>query len=280
MDGNLEYLQTNLSGSNTIIGNTDIKITTDSDAILKISLTDTVVTESDPFEGDTITTTQTKQFNSTIGTSEFTSSFRHANLVSVYSSSFGESTFTSLGIGYTFASSSYDGSPLGGSPIITKFIGSQVGGPLEVYSDTTSIIPIGQNNAFFIDISSAGYGNSLNSVGSGSIALRKTTNKLSPGSSTTDSHLYIDGNQPGVNIYSTEEQAFNVYGKSLSGVFPPPPRPTLFQVNQSGSVSIPQTASAEPTWSGSDGEIIPATVGGSYYLYMWMNGAWRSGSFS
>ena len=47
-----------------------------------------------------------------------------------------------------------------------------------------------------------------------------------------------------------------------------------------GSVIISQTQSAIPTWSGSDGELIPATVSGTHYLYMWMNGAWRSSSFA
>lgn len=53
-----------------------------------------------------------------------------------------------------------------------------------------------------------------------------------------------------------------------------------FKVTNSSSILIPQTQSVKPTWSGSDGEIIPATVGGRYWLYMWMNGAWRSGSFA
>jgi hypothetical protein len=47
----------------------------------------------------------------------------------------------------------------------------------------------------------------------------------------------------------------------------------------SGSIILKSTASAAPSWTGTDGEIVPATVGGQYFLYMWMNGAWRSGSF-
>ena len=47
----------------------------------------------------------------------------------------------------------------------------------------------------------------------------------------------------------------------------------------SGSIVLPTTASAAPTWTGTDGEIVPATVGGAFFLYMWMSGAWRSGSF-
>jgi len=47
-----------------------------------------------------------------------------------------------------------------------------------------------------------------------------------------------------------------------------------------GSIALPTTQSTIPAWIGTDGEIIPATVGGKYLLYMWMNGAWRSGSFA
>lgn len=53
-----------------------------------------------------------------------------------------------------------------------------------------------------------------------------------------------------------------------------------FKVTHSSSILIPQTQSAAPSWTGVDGEIIPATVSGTHYLYMWMNGAWRSSSFA
>ena len=56
-------------------------------------------------------------------------------------------------------------------------------------------------------------------------------------------------------------------------------RKDAFKVRMSGSIVLPTTQSIAPTWTGTDGEIIPATVGGQYLLYMWMNGAWRSGSF-
>jgi hypothetical protein len=56
-------------------------------------------------------------------------------------------------------------------------------------------------------------------------------------------------------------------------------RKDVFKVTTQSSIQIPITRSITPQWSGSDGEIVPATVGGKYLLYMWMNGAWRSGSF-
>lgn len=283
MDGNLEYLQTNLSGSNTITGNTTIKTTPDSDAILDISTTSSVVTQSNPRTGDTTITTQTEGVssinNAIIDTSEFTSSFTHANTVSIQSSSFGEFTSNALGVSYLFASSSYDPTlgPTGASPQITKFIGYNG----LSYLDATSIYPIDQDNVFSITATTSDSPININPTGvdSGSIVLRK--NNISGLTSTTQTTLYIAGNQPGVNILSTDDQVLNVYGVAVApGPFPVTSYPTLFQVNQSGSISIPQTASAEPAWTGSDGEIVPATVSGSYYLYMWMNGAWRSGSFS
>ena len=57
-------------------------------------------------------------------------------------------------------------------------------------------------------------------------------------------------------------------------------RKDAFKVRMSGSIVLPTTQSIAPAWSGSDGEIIPATVGGQYRLYMWMSGAWRSSSFA
>jgi hypothetical protein len=304
MDGNLEYLQTNLSGSNTIIGNTDIKTTADSDAILEIFSTSSVTTEEGP-GGSITTTTQTERIKSDLSAiintspqrvfppitinSEFTSSFYHINTSSSSSGEFFGGTSNTIGIGYTFASSSYYNQSEFERPIaiINKFIGSQGTGRVgEGYSDTTTIIPIGQDNTFSItattanppiDPNSGGF--IIGEEGSGSIVLRKYNNsrEIQNPSETT---LYIAGNQSGVNIYSTEEQALNIYGAPVNPMVIPTIYPTLFQVNQSGSISIPQTASAEPTWTGSDGEIVPATVSGSYYLYMWMNGAWRSGSFS
>ena len=47
-----------------------------------------------------------------------------------------------------------------------------------------------------------------------------------------------------------------------------------------GSVKISTTQSSAPVYTGTDGEIVPATIGGQHYLYMWMGGAWRSSSFS
>jgi hypothetical protein len=57
-------------------------------------------------------------------------------------------------------------------------------------------------------------------------------------------------------------------------------RKDAFKVNPSGSIVLPTTQSVAPSWTGTNGEIIPATVGGVHLLYMWMAGAWRSSSFN
>ena len=57
-------------------------------------------------------------------------------------------------------------------------------------------------------------------------------------------------------------------------------RSDAFKVRMSGSIVLPTTSSTAPTWTGTNGEIVPATVGGVHRLYMWMSGAWRSSSFA
>jgi len=53
-----------------------------------------------------------------------------------------------------------------------------------------------------------------------------------------------------------------------------------FEVTTSGSVAIPTTQSAAPSWTGKDGEMVFATVTGNHRFYVWMAGAWRSGSLA
>lgn len=57
-------------------------------------------------------------------------------------------------------------------------------------------------------------------------------------------------------------------------------RRDAFKVNTSGSITVPTTRSAAPNWTGTDGEMIFATVSGNHRFYVWMAGAWRSGSLS
>jgi trimeric autotransporter adhesin len=57
-------------------------------------------------------------------------------------------------------------------------------------------------------------------------------------------------------------------------------------VTISGSLTITSSLilsniqSIAPSYTGVNGEIIPAIIGSQYLLYMWINGAWRSSSFA
>ncbi len=57
-------------------------------------------------------------------------------------------------------------------------------------------------------------------------------------------------------------------------------RKDAFKVTINAAIAIPQTQSSAPGWTGIDGEIVPASIAGSHYLYMWMAGSWRSSSFA
>jgi hypothetical protein len=57
-------------------------------------------------------------------------------------------------------------------------------------------------------------------------------------------------------------------------------RSDAFKVTPSGSITLPTTQSIAPTWTGTDGEMVFATVTGNHRFYVWMAGAWRSGSLS
>jgi hypothetical protein len=57
-------------------------------------------------------------------------------------------------------------------------------------------------------------------------------------------------------------------------------RKDAFKVRMSGSIVLPTTQSSSPSWTGTDGEMIFATVTGNHRFYVWMAGAWRSGSLA
>ena len=57
-------------------------------------------------------------------------------------------------------------------------------------------------------------------------------------------------------------------------------RKDAFKVRMSGSIILPTTQSSPPAWTGTDGEMIFATVTGNHRFYVWMAGAWRSGSLA
>jgi hypothetical protein len=48
----------------------------------------------------------------------------------------------------------------------------------------------------------------------------------------------------------------------------------------SGSLIVSPTSSGTPAYTGKDGEIVFGQTGGNYKIYVWLDGAWRSGSLS
>jgi hypothetical protein len=81
----------------------------------------------------------------------------------------------------------------------------------------------------------------------------------SPSSSATGSNFSIRHNQTDI---------INVYTSSLVQITSP-----------SGAILSP-TASAVPTFSGSDGQFLFGTVTGQPVIFVWMAGRWRSSSLA
>jgi hypothetical protein len=57
-------------------------------------------------------------------------------------------------------------------------------------------------------------------------------------------------------------------------------RNDAFKVRMSGSIVLPTTQSIAPAWTGTDGEMVFATITGNHFFYVYMSGAWRSGSLA
>jgi hypothetical protein len=51
-------------------------------------------------------------------------------------------------------------------------------------------------------------------------------------------------------------------------------------VTISGSLIVSPTSSGTPSYTGKDGQIVFGQTGGNYKIYVWLGGAWRSGSLS
>jgi hypothetical protein len=114
-------------------------------------------------------------------------------------------------------------------------------------------------------------GNYSHAEGQGAISLGDWSHAEGLNTIASGSHQHVQG------VYNTHGDTTSLMivgnGTSINT------RRDAFKVRMSGSIVLPTTQSTAPSWIGIDGEIVPATVGGQYFLYMWMNGAWRSGSF-
>jgi hypothetical protein len=154
-------------------------------------------------------------------------------------------------------------------------IGSFAGGLQNIangnYSFSIGYLTYADNNAF-----SAGYTTSAS--GQYSFALGDTTKAIGVSSFTAGRGTIASGSQQFViGEYNTQNDNTSIFIIGNGGLST---RKDAFKVRVSGSIVMPTTQSAAPTWTGTDGEIIPATVGGVHRLYMWMAGAWRSSSFA
>lgn len=118
---------------------------------------------------------------------------------------------------------------------------------------------------------SVAYGQGSHAEGYGSQTIGDYSHAVGLGTIASGSYQTVVGQY---NTEGDENSRFIVGNGIISS------RKDAFKVTWSGSIALPQTQSAAPTWTGVDGEIVPATVGGVYRLYMWMNGAWRSSSFA
>jgi hypothetical protein len=56
-------------------------------------------------------------------------------------------------------------------------------------------------------------------------------------------------------------------------------RKDAFKVTDRPSIVV-ATQSAAPGWTGTEGEIVPVKSGGNCYIYVYIDGAWKSASLS
>jgi hypothetical protein len=127
-------------------------------------------------------------------------------------------------------------------------------------------------------LSSHAEGTLTNAQGSYSHAEGQTTIALGQGSHTEGLGTVASGS------FQHVQGRYNTPGDTTSlmivgnGTFSTPS--DAFKVRMSGSIVLPTTQSAAPSWTGTDGEMVFATVTGNHRFYVWMAGAWRSGSLS
>jgi hypothetical protein len=112
-------------------------------------------------------------------------------------------------------------------------------------------------------------GGAAHSEGQYSVAVGNFSNATGRGTVALGQGQFVTG------TYNTlsDTGSLLIVGRGTEGV-----RRDAFKVNPIGSITVPTTRSAAPNWTGTDGEMIFATVSGNHRFYVWMSGAWRSGS--
>jgi len=118
-------------------------------------------------------------------------------------------------------------------------------------------------------------------MGSNSHAEGEFTVAIGYGSHAEGSGTIARGNYQHVEgLYNIEDSSSLLIVGNGSDPLYGGTRSDAFRVRMSGSIVLPTTQSTIPAWSGSNGEMVFATVGGNHRFYVWMAGAWRSGSLS
>jgi hypothetical protein len=108
--------------------------------------------------------------------------------------------------------------------------------------------------------------------GSGSVALGVASHAEGQFTIASGSYQHVQGR---FNTQGDNTSLLIVGNGTADGA-----RSDAFKVRMSGSIVLPTTQSAAPSWTGTDGEMVFATVTGNHFFYVWMAGAWRSGSLS
>lgn len=130
----------------------------------------------------------------------------------------------------------------------------------------------------YAETSAFSAGTATSASGQYSMAIGDTTKTIGLSSFAAGRGTIASGSQQFViGEYNTQNDNTSIFVVGNGNIST---RKDAFKVRMSGSIVLPTTQSAAPTWTGTNGEIVPATVGGVHRLYMWMAGAWRSSSFS
>ena len=144
-------------------------------------------------------------------------------------------------------------------------IASGVGSHAEGFSNQT----IG-NFSHAEGYSTEAIGTYSHAEGSGSITIGTASH--AGGNNTIASGSY----QTVVGQYNTQN---NTTDRFIVGTGTSATRRDGFAVTHSGSIKV-LTQSAAPAWTGREGEIVPANDSGTYRIYVYIGGAWRSASLS
>ena len=121
-------------------------------------------------------------------------------------------------------------------------------------------------------------GNGTQAIGAGSHAEGVYTAALGSYSHAEGNNTIASGSYQHVQgLYNTQgdNTSLMIVGNGTSTT-----RKDAFKVRMSGSIILPTTQSSSPAWTGMDGEMVFATVTGNHFFYVWMAGAWRSGSLA